>query len=522
MGKRFAVPLIGSVGFATLCTLNLWHDTQQLRVRSVDYFRGAPADQTLFFGTLLLVLALAAVFFLLQQTAARVQRPFAARLLGLAFILAFLFPVHLLHYELVGMDLSSGLLLAGKVFVFAAYAAVLCAAAVYFLAAKEGPLRVLAGLNMILSPLLPVLLVSHIVWAVREAPSVADFAQPRPGQAGTNPRPDGQRVLWLILDEFDYNVGFARRPDKVRLPEMDRLARESLMASSAYPPGGATLISMPALIDGKAYRQVRVAGVSRLELRSGSGESHSWGGPETVFARVRRTGARAGVVGWFHPYCRLFGDVLSECTSVPATKYTLLVRESYARRLGVAGAAWYLFRDQVAMLPLTPKGIAPDMEELARAEQISEFKRVHAAALAYVVNDSLDLVMVHYPVPHPQGIYDRRSGRFSAARTSTYLDNLALADRVVGELRRALETSGLWNRTAIVISSDHSLREEFGGAGNGLEKVPFLVRLPGDAAGLEYTPRLNTLVTPDLIVALAEGRIQSIEEFESWFHLVSR
>lgn len=505
-----------------MCMLNLWHDTQQLRDRSVDYFRAAPADQSLFFATLLLDLGLAAVFLLLCSAAARVKHALAARCLGLSFILAFLFPVHLLHFELVGMDLSGRLQFAGEALVFASYAAVICAAVLYLLAEKRWPLRAATALNMILSPLLPVLLVSHIVWAVKEAPSAGDFAQPRPRQPGTNTRSNGRRVLWLILDEFDYQTGFSRRPDGVRLPEMDRLVKESLMAANAYPPGDATLMSMPALIDGTAYRQVRVAGVSRLELRSGSGESHFWGGPETVFARVRRTGARAGVVGWYHPYCRLFGDVLSACTFVPATKYTLLVRESYAHRLGIAGAAWYLLRDQLTMLPFVPKGIAPDIEELARAEQISEFKKVHAAALARVLDPGLDLVMAHYPVPHPQGIYDRHSGRFSAARTSTYLDNLALADRVVGELRRALEASGLWNRTAIVISSDHSLREEFGGSGKGLERVPFLVRLPGDVMGQEYAPRFSTPVTPDLIVALVEGRMQSIEELEKWLHLVSR
>jgi hypothetical protein len=520
--------LLGSLSFANLCALNLWHDSQRLESRSVDYFRGAPAGHTVIFATLLVVLGLTIVFFFVASFASRVRGAALARGLRLVFLLAFLYPIQLLHYVVFYSELPAPWQFRAALLLFACYGGVVGAAAWYWFAKDDTPIAAVARLNLALAPLLPIILAGHALYFFRSAPGAAEFSERSKPHAKAGPLSPGRRVLWLVFDEFDYDLAFVRRSQGLQLPELDRLRRESLFADNAYPPFGETLGSMPSLINGRSYAEARVTGMNSLELRSGNGDAHVWGQSETVFARLSDLGARTSVVGWYHPYCRIFGETLGECTFVPATKFVLLVRESYVRELGVPATVVYLLLQQLRFLPLVPKNIAPNLDEIARSGQIAEYGRVHRTALEYVRNPDLDFVMVHYPIPHPYGIYDRGAQTLTLAASSSYLDNLALADRVLGELRGALEAAGLWNRTAVILSSDHSLRDPpegmlpnsqqagFQATERGMGRIPFLVRIPGDDAGMDYLPRMNTVVTARLILALAQGRIRSARELADW------
>jgi hypothetical protein len=91
-------------------------------------------------------------------------------------------------------------------------------------------------------------------------------------------------------------------------------------------------------------------------------------------------------------------------------------------------------------------------------------QRAHAADLAAIMpaakalirDRNIRFVFIHLPVPHPPGIYDRTTG--TLRDTGTYIDNLALSDRVLGDLMRELDATGLASRTTVIISSDHSWR----------------------------------------------------------------
>jgi membrane-anchored protein YejM (alkaline phosphatase superfamily) len=168
------------------------------------------------------------------------------------------------------------------------------------------------------------------------------------------------------------------------------------------------------------------------------------------------------------------------------------------------------------------------MDEIARSGQIEEYGKVHRKALEVVKNPNLDVVMSHYPIPHPYGIYSRSAQALTLSTSASYLDNLALADRVVGELRTALQSAGLGDRTAIILSSDHSLRDEreailpgkgrpdFTPRAPGMGRIPFLVMIPGGQTGRDYTRHVNTVVTSHLVSALAQDRVRTLDEVEAW------
>src|SRR5206468_1519359 len=108
-------------------------------------------------------------------------------------------------------------------------------------------------------------------------------------------------------------------------------------------------------------------------------------------------------------------------------------------------------------------------------------------------------------------IYDRATGRLTAwnftGAGEGYLDNLALADRLLGDLRRAIDRAHLADRTWIVVTSDGWWRASTRYDGLADHRVPFLVRPPDGGRGAHVDAPFNTVGTHDLILAILRGSV---------------
>ncbi len=143
---------------------------------------------------------------------------------------------------------------------------------------------------------------------------------------------------------------------------------------------------------------------------------------------------------------------------------------------------------------------------------------------------SQGLVFIHWSFPHKPNIYDRTTQDFKLGKKLSYLDNLALVDRTVGELRREMESAGVWEDTILLITSDHSLRgknpsakfphvssEDAAVIGSKPDpRVPFLLKLRGQRQAVTYEPAFNTVVTNDLLLALMRGELTSADNVVGW------
>jgi arylsulfatase A-like enzyme len=145
-------------------------------------------------------------------------------------------------------------------------------------------------------------------------------------------------------------------------------------------------------------------------------------------------------------------------------------------------------------------------------------------------NPKLNLVLLHYPTPHPPGIWDASKHVFTAD-AGNYIDNLQLADDTLGSIRRELEKTGEWDRSTVLVSGDHPYRQSWQtfDAGNfnsdevmritgGHQQpyVPFLVKLPFQREHLIYSRELNSVVTGDLILESLQGRLTSPDDMVRW------
>ena len=141
-------------------------------------------------------------------------------------------------------------------------------------------------------------------------------------------------------------------------------------------------------------------------------------------------------------------------------------------------------------------------------------------AIRTAVDGRFGLVFLHLPIPEPPGIYDRATERltpwnFSGAGEG-YFDNLAIADRIVGELRRGLDRARLGDLTWIVVSSTRPWRASKQYDGRTDPRVPFLLRPPDGGRARHVDVSFSTLATHDLLLAILRGSISDTSDAAIW------
>jgi hypothetical protein len=346
------------------------------------------------------------------------------------------------------------------------------------------------------------------------------------GTSGTGPSVDGdrgnatakrKRVVWIIFDEFDERVAFKERPASVSLPEFDRFRNQSFVASAAHPPGSETGKSIPALLNGSMVADALPRGETSLDLwNEGKSEPVVWTSSMTIFAETSTSKMTTGLAGVFFPYCAIVGSKVTDCRDFRGFRS----REAFPKRV---------YRDILLALDAIPFADRFWLRAQLRNE-IEEYQFAVRESSSLVADARFDLVFIHFPVPHPPAIYDRRSGRMDTALGHSYLDNLALADVALGNLRRAMEQSGVWAESNVIVTSDHWWRTYFWNTGPSWSPedeattggrlpegiVPFMVKLSGSNERLPYERPFNTVISRKMVMAMLKEGISTNADLTRW------
>jgi arylsulfatase A-like enzyme len=153
------------------------------------------------------------------------------------------------------------------------------------------------------------------------------------------------------------------------------------------------------------------------------------------------------------------------------------------------------------------------------------FRQQLAEVIPAVRDPRLNLVFLHISVPHWPPIYDAAKASFSTRPGGTYLDNLALVDLTLGEIRQTLEQARTWESSTILLTADHPLRVEMWRSmhHSGLPadaqqsaRVPFLLKMAGENHGVDYPRAIQTVVTKDLLLAIMNGKVTTAEQVGVW------
>lgn len=350
---------------------------------------------------------------------------------------------------------------------------------------------------------------------------VAEFPVP-PGHV----KPHG-RIVWIVLDELAYRQLYEDRLPSLELPAFDRFRAESTVFSNVRAAGLQTDIVVPALMTGDAVDRIHSSADGSLSIHDVHGW-HAFDQRNTVFADADALGYRTSVVGWFNPYCRILHAVLDSCYWV---NYS--VAEGLTSDRGFVPNLIHPFVYLGAKL-LPSLGLRKETLSLAGQEDgkehIRTFLELDQASDAALTDSRNNFLFLHMPVPHPGGIWDRRTGQF-AVDHSCYVDNLALADAYLAHVRHLLEASGQWDSTTVVIMGDHAWRTKQiwdGSAGWSRDdqiasddgqfdpRPAYLIKLPYQHTPATVQTTFSAVRTRPLLDQLLLGQIVNPAQLQQW------
>ncbi len=336
-------------------------------------------------------------------------------------------------------------------------------------------------------------------------------------------------VVWIILDELSYRQVYGHRFAGLALPNFDRLASESTVFPQTTAAAEYTRIAVPALLTGLPIRATVPSADGRQILIHQHGERgfRPLQPVDTVFGDAVAAGLPTGVAGWYEPYCRILPAVLDRCfwtysDNLPGGLSPSASLLENAVRAPVAAIA-----DGLQTMGLRGGGAdgARDVQQHER-----DYRALLAAGDGMLLRQTSGLLLLHMPVPHPWGFYDRRTQRFPGHRTS-YLDNLALADAYLGHVRTLLEQGGRWDPADVIVMGDHGWRTgavwrhsgfwtaEEAAASTGeapVDAPAVIVKLHGQKTAAIAGSRFDAVRTRALIDALLARRLNTAGDVERW------
>ena len=515
----------------TLCFIRRWYDLEHLQPRGLDYFRTGPPTLTLLEATvvasMILAAALWAAWYVVQRSGAKWLRTLAYG----TFLLMLMYPIESVrrywntqteHFDIgsnFALWLVETLLAAGVVMVL------------------RGNLRILYSARratLLLLLLLPALMIDFSTNHL-SAEQPKDYAPLPPATVLPAHKLPGQRVVWVIFDELDQRLAFERRPQDLKLLELDRLRSESVSGEHALESATFTAIALPSLISGRMFSNAQALDARTLKLiPQGSNQSVDWRNEPNVFTRARALGMNSALSGWHHPYCRIFGDQLVDCFAMGSThSTTALAEETEADKDGLWKTVGVLFAWKLPTIVnmVTGRAASPDdlRDEVIQQGQQKQYFEIRDHAYRYAADPRIDLLLVHFPTPHMFPIYNRREQNFHITPGLDYFDNLALVDRTLGELRRTIEQTGLGDRTTILVTADHGFRPGnwFGRIGWTEEidraserqppsTVPFMLKVGGQSQKATVETPFCNVAAEDLVLAVLEGNIRTSRDAAAW------
>jgi arylsulfatase A-like enzyme len=102
-----------------------------------------------------------------------------------------------------------------------------------------------------------------------------------------------------------------------------------------------------------------------------------------------------------------------------------------------------------------------------------------------------------------------------------YFDNLVLVDKTIKRLRDLMTADGSWERTTLLLTSDHSYREASLLHGRHDIRVPYIVKLAGDETPAPVSIPFNNVLTRELILSVLRGEVRTNAGAAAWLKRAS-
>ncbi len=360
-----------------------------------------------------------------------------------------------------------------------------------------------------------------VFWILPELALMAFHPEPHDTAGFSHPvaAPAQRRIVWILFDEASYDLLFDHPQPGTDYPNFDRIAANSVLFSDVRPGGDFTELVIPSLLSGHDITDVKSDLDGQLLVRTqDDGHWRPYPDRRSLFADAQQLGWSTGAIGWYNPYCRLFASELNDCYWTFTTR---LYGHYSPTRSALVNAVAPLGKSVLHSLG-QPILYTTDWQVHA-----DDYQRLMQRSVPEIASSRVGFLFIHLPLPHPGGFYNRRTGQIGVP--GSYLDNLALTDRTLGELMRDIDSSPLGPETTVIISSDHAWRiwlwrplpgwapEDARAARSGFDPRPLLmVHFPEETAGVSIPSPFPLLRMHAMLEAMFAGKIQDAAQLKAW------
>jgi hypothetical protein len=128
-----------------------------------------------------------------------------------------------------------------------------------------------------------------------------------------------RRVVWVVFDETDLDRVYRSGSLRESLPNFERMAHASVFAADANSPASATFYSIPALLSGVPIggTGVKIDSHGAMLLERVDGKTVPFDEATSIFGALAAEGRSASVLGFYHPYCKIFTLTLCDSLTFP-------------------------------------------------------------------------------------------------------------------------------------------------------------------------------------------------------------
>jgi hypothetical protein len=264
------------------------------------------------------------------------------------------------------------------------------------------------------------------------------------------------RVIWIVFDELSFDQVFEHRAHDLSLPNFDALRSQSTLFTDVQPSGLKTVKVIPSLLTGRQVEDFHFSFANRLRVRYlGDSVFTPLDGSATIFADAQQAGFRTAAVGWYNPYCTVYASAIDNCYWSNLDKFD--------GPMVLGDPLWRNTFAPLQQMVREVKSPSRALRDTCTADVRQRYKThidIESHALKLLSIDQADFVFLHFAVPHSPNIWSRIADNYTQFCDSSYLDNLALADRELGKILAVLQTSPRWSDTTFILQGDHSWRTE--------------------------------------------------------------
>ncbi len=317
-------------------------------------------------------------------------------------------------------------------------------------------------------------------------------------------------IIILLTDDQGYGDINCYGNQRLQTPNLNKLADEGTLFTNFYAGAAASTPSRAALLTGRYAERVGLPGVVD-DLSENGLESTEF----TIADYLKQNNYATGIIGKWHLGCR---------------PEHLPLRHGFTEFFGLPYSN--------DMWPFHPK---PDHAypalPLYDNEKIVEYNptvnnmttRLTERAVQFIQNhkDKPFLLYLPYTQPHvPLGVSDKFRGK---SGEGLYADVIMEIDWSVGEIMKTLKTNGLDENTLVMFTSDNGpwlsygnhagstggLREGKGTTFDGGQRVPFIVRMPGQIpAGKVSDQILSALDIAPTLIELTDSHMPRMNRLD--------